>query len=174
MMLPISIQLQFQTSQLSRWSGLSKGLSNTLALPSITVKFRLHWGGIRNSLSLGGPVRDESSLNLIVVLVGIEFPELLKRSIRSFNKIKSLNRGVVWTGDETGIDWVDELGCLGSVIEARKVGNIECGHHGVIFVDQVVAMEHIESFPRTVPCKLQHLEIPFGVIQLGNQQDERE
>ena len=44
---------------------------------------------------------------------------------------------------------VDKLGCFG-VAEISETGDVKSSHHVVIFVDKVVAMEHLYTIIRSV------------------------
>lgn len=44
------------------------------------------------------------------------------------------------------------LGAVEFVTQCSQFGDVESGHHVVVFVDEIVAVEHVQSVIRTVDC----------------------
>jgi hypothetical protein len=68
-----------------------------------------------------------------------------------------------------GFHGVDE-GSLFVVTEIFQCGDIESGHHVVVFVDQVVAVEHVETIPWTIAGENLNLFVlvqPNDIFQCG-------
>lgn len=44
---------------------------------------------------------------------------------------------------------VNEVGCL-RVPPVSETGDVECGHHVMILMNEIVAVEHVDSIPRSI------------------------
>jgi hypothetical protein len=114
----------------------------------VDVEFRLDWGGIGNDASGSGVESDEGRLKIVLVNIRV------KVGIEGEGYCDSLfcgdNSWVVWHGNEAGVKWVDELGNVLWVVEVDEISDVKRAHHGVIFMNQVVAMEHVKTIPRSV------------------------
>lgn len=100
--------------------------------------------------TLGLPILFEFLLDLIDFLVRIHVLEILTflfdgvevEVTLAFSKMFGFER----LGTVFGIHGVDE-GCLFVVAQVFEGGDVEGGHHVVVFVDKVVAVKHVEAIP---------------------------
>ncbi len=91
-------------------------------------------------------VADECCIDLVGVSVSVQSVEerkLLLDGIRG--EVIRIDRSsqVAW------LHGIDEPGSLW-VAEVRKGGDVDRSHHVVVFVDKVVAMEHVNTIPRCI------------------------
>lgn len=121
---------------------------------------------------MGVPVLLKSRLNACLVAVGLQVVEEFDLGLDCRVGEVAAARGEVAFGEElvavAGFHWVDEAGLL-VVAQVGQSGNIERGHHLVVLVDQVMAVEldfllarsvkrvcgmtnHVEAIPWSIAC----------------------
>jgi hypothetical protein len=98
----------------------------------------------------GCPILFELRLYLTDLLVSLQVLEKFDLGlyrVRGEVAVAVDEVGIVeWLGAVLGFHGVDEVG-LFVVAEVFECGDVEGGHHVVVFVDQVVAVEHVETIP---------------------------